>query len=140
MEKMILNDPAVYPSAEVLSAVLGESYSAFGELSLKVSEPPFGFTREWRFYKDGNSWLCKVTHGKKTIFWLSIWEGFFKTTFYFTEKTGKGIEGLEISEEMKKIFSCSNPAGRLFPLTIIHRDHLYIPDVLAIAGYKMHLK
>ena len=137
---MILNDPTVYPSVEVLSAVLGGSYSAYGELSLKVSEPPFGLTLEWRFYKDGNAWLCKVCHGKKTIFWLSVWDGFFKTTFYFTEKTGRGIEGLEISEEVKKSFSGSKPAGQLFPLTISHRDHLYIPDVLVIADYKMHLK
>lgn len=31
---------------------------------------------EWRYYKDGKSWLCKITQKNKTIVWISLWEPF----------------------------------------------------------------
>ena len=57
----------MYPDDEVLSRCLGdakETWNAFGDL-LTDSHPEF--LREWRYYKDGSSWLCKVTKKKKKM-------------------------------------------------------------------------
>ena len=57
---------------------------------------------EWRYYNDGKAWLCKVVNKKKTVFWLSIWEHYFKTSFYFTEKHLESIDALNIAYASRK--------------------------------------
>lgn len=139
MEKgPLLKDPLIPPSDEVFRKALGISYPAFVELSKSVTDS--GLTMEWRYYKDGKAWLCKVVFKKKTIFWLSVWDKHFKTTFYFTEKTGKGLVNLDINTELKEIFNHGKPIGKLIPLTIAIQKKEQIPDVLKIAEYKKALK
>jgi hypothetical protein len=140
MEKPILNDPEIFPAGEVLKNALGKCYPVFELLVNKLTREPFGLVPEWRYYKDGHAWLCKVVHQKKTIFWLSVWEGYFKTTFYFTEKTGAGIAGLDIMDEIKDTFSQNKHIGKLIPLTLSMRASEQIDDLLRIVGYKMSLK
>lgn len=136
----MLRDPETYPDQEVLKKALGPSYPAFEALMGTVTGEDIGLTREWRYYRDGGGWLCKVTHKKITIFWLSVWEGFFRTTFYFTEKTRLGISDLDIDEALKEAFSRSESVGKLIPhtFTIEHKDQ--IGDVLKVASYKKGLK
>ena len=136
MDKPLLNDPGIEPDEPVLKKVLGSSYPAFAALVKNIREEPLLLQPEWRYYRDGHAWLCKVVHKKKTVFWLSAWEGYFKITFYFTEKTGEGIPALPISEIVKSQFTSNRPIGRLLPLTLeIHREE-QLGDALQIAAYK----
>jgi hypothetical protein len=68
-----LIDESVYPDEKVLKNVLGDSYSAYYEL-LQVFDSK-KMEGEWRYYKDGKAWLCKVQYKKKTIVWMSAWKG-----------------------------------------------------------------
>ncbi|KPJ96417.1 MAG: hypothetical protein AMJ53_00770 [Gammaproteobacteria bacterium SG8_11] len=140
METQLLRDQQIFPSKEVLENELGRSYLAFEELTKRLSDVKYGLTIEWRFYKDGKAWLCKVCHKKKTIFWLSVWDKYFKTTFYFTEKSGKGINELNIEEELKESFSRSKAIGRLIPLTININEKEQVKDVIKLVDYKKSLK
>jgi hypothetical protein len=140
MELPALKDQNVYPSDKVLEETLANSFPAYLELRSRCSKELPGLSFEWRYYKDGNAWLCKAVYKKKTVFWLSVWDAFFKTTFYFTEKTGSGIAELEINEEMKKIFHESRPVGKLYPLTIPVKEPFPIGDLLKIIAYKLKQK
>jgi hypothetical protein len=81
----LLNKPEIQPTADVLKNVLKESYNAFEELSTILTNE-YNFTMNWKYYKDSKAWLCKVAYKKKkTIFWLSVWDGYFRTSFYFLE-------------------------------------------------------
>jgi hypothetical protein len=97
---------------------------------------------EWRYYNDGKSWLCKITFKKKTIIWLSVWENFFRVSFYFTEKNSVGIPALEINKEIKDNFEQAkkNTIGKLIPLLIEVNSENQIADILKIAEYKKKLK
>ena len=140
MEIQLLIDQDIFPTREVLKKVLGESYEAFDELTRSITDSESGLKMEWRYYKDGKAWLCKTTDIKKTIFWLSVWDKYFKTTFYFTEKTRPGILALDIDERIKERFRTSKFIGRLIPLTIYVERKKDINDVLKIAVYKRSLK
>lgn len=140
MEKSPLNNPEVYPEEGVLADLLESSFPVFQRCMTKISGEPLMLSPEWRYYKDGHAWLCKVTHKKKTVFWLSVWEGFFKTTFYFTEKTGAGVADLGIDPELLEKFRSNKPIGRLIPLTISVQDETQLDDLVRIAEYKMKLK
>jgi len=136
METQLLKDPAIYPSDEVLENVLGPSYPVFKELTRRISDVEFRLTIEWRYYMDGKAWLCKVIYKKKTIFWLSAWDKYFKITFYFTEKTKSGVLELDIKEEVKEIINNSKLIGKLIPLTINVHKKGQIQDILGIIEYK----
>lgn len=140
MEGILLKDQKIYPGTEVLKEALGKSYSVYEELFETITGKDYGLVPEWRYYNDGKAWLCKVCHKKKTVFWLSVWEGgFFKTAFYFTEKTGAAIGSLEIDEGIKKSFKAHKPVGKLLPLAIEVTVKKQLPDLLKIISYKMKL-
>jgi len=140
METMQLRDPQVLPVSEVLAEALCGSYPVFDELIKTITDPEIGLVVDWHYYNDGKAWLCKVIFKKKTIFWLSVWDGFFKTTFYFTEKNCASIFEMEIDENIKKEFSERKAIGKLLPLTINMKQKEQLPDLLKIIEYKKGLK
>lgn len=140
MEAIQLKDPQVIPSPEVLSSILGDAYPVYEELMQTISSPDYGIASEWNYYNDGKAWLFKALFKKKTVFWLSVWEGYFKTAFYFTEKNCNGIFELDIDENIKKEFVANKPIGKLLPLSMDMKLKEQLPDLLKIVTYKMKLK
>jgi hypothetical protein len=140
MDGQILKDPQVLPVEEVLGNALGSSFTTFNELINTITKSEFGLIPEWRYYKDGGAWLCKVQFKKKTIFWLSVWDGYFKTTFYFTEKNCGGLADLNIDEKILKDFAANKPIGKLLPLTLCIEQQEQLADLLKLAAYKKKLK
>jgi hypothetical protein len=139
--QMLLRDSNIYPSDDILKSVLGDTIYSVLESFLKIiTNEEYGLTVEWRFYNDGKAWLCKVIHKKKTILWLSIWTGFFKISFYFTEKYLENIEVLDVSETIKKEFSKAKPVGRLIPMIVNVTDRNQVDDLLTIVRFKKSLK
>ena len=134
-----MNDPHTYPTEIILKDALGESYAAYESLVEAISGPEYRLTMNWHYYKDGKAWLCKVSHKKKTVFWLSVWNKYFKTGFYFTEKTGAGLAGLDIPERLKEAYRDHKPVGKLRPLTIDIHEETIIPEVLKVIGYKINV-
>ena len=140
MESRLLRDPDVYPDKEVLESALGDVYVVFNALIETITNEKYELVLNWRYYKDGKSWLCKVTKKKKTVCWISVWNQFFKTGFYFTDKTRLGINELTVDKNIKIDFSQSKAIGKLIPLTINVSSKKQIADVLKIIEYKKNLK
>ena len=136
MEVQALRDENEFPDQAALKNVLGPSFSAFFLLEQKIHENNSGLAMEWRYYRDGKAWLCKVTTKKKTVCWLSVWNGYFKTTFYFTEKTGSAIAGLTIDQALKKKFHESKSIGKLIPLTLNIMEIDQLKDLTILIDYK----
>jgi hypothetical protein len=76
------------------------------------------FATEWRFYKDGKRWLFKVTKKKKTICWVSVFEGMFSTTFYFTENVEESLKNSDLKQELLEQFASAKKYGKIKPLTV----------------------
>ena len=140
MSMQLLKDQQQFPDEVTLKKVLGTSFEAFEELMKIISEPQFQLIAEWNYYNDGKSWLCKVQYKKKTVFWLSAWDQFFKTTFYFTLKNCSGIVEMDIDEKIKNDFGNSTSIGKLIPLTMEIHNKEQIKDLIKIIGYKKSLK
>jgi len=140
MEVQLLREQEIFPSKEVLQDVLGKVYDVWAELEIRLTQDELSLTLEWNYYKDGKSWLCKVCHKKKTVFWISVWEGFFKTVFYFTEKHLKGIADLDISEQIKEDFCRMKPIGKLLPMVININRQEQLVDLLKVVWFKKKAK
>jgi len=140
MENLMLRQQEVLPTEEVIEKFLGESFSVYKLLIDTIIDEPYTLSPEWNFYRDGKAWLCKVQFKKKTIFWLSVWEGYFNVTFYFTEKTSSGIADLDIDERIKYDFINCKPNGKFLPLTLVMKNKEQLADLLKITEYKKGLK
>lgn len=138
MEKPLLNNPLLFPTDVELKKVLGSAFEAFSELMLRISN--MELVPEWRFYKDGGAWLCKVLFKKKTVFWLSVWESHFKVVFYFTEKTVEGLMPLPIEGTLFQQLRLVNRIGKFIPLIFEIRTSAQLDDVFTVADYKKKLK
>ena len=140
METQLLRDSEIYPSQEVLKDLLGKVYDVLESFQTRVTQSDFALTFDWHYYKDGKSWLCKVCHKKKTIFWLSVWDGHFKTTFFFLERHLEAIAALDISEQIKEDFCCTKPVGKLLPMLLSINKQEQLTDLLKVIALKKGLK
>lgn len=140
METPLLKNPDAYPSDEILRSVLKDSYPAYEETMKQITGADHGLVPQWNYYKDGKAWLCKVGFKKKTIFWLSVWDGYSKAGFYFVERYCMGILELDIDKRIKEEFKSQKPIGTLFPLAIEMRRKEQVKDLLAVIEYKKSLK
>lgn len=138
--ELLLREREIFPSKEILRNALGERvYGVFEELEATLTSGEFALTLDWNYYRDGKAWLCKVCRKKKTVLWISVWNGFFKTAFYFMEKHIEDIAVMEISEEIKKEFYQTKPVGKLLPLLINVNRREQLSDLLKVTKYKINL-
>ena len=131
----LLNDQSIFPSEEILKNVLAESYAVFEELSAILTND--GVVFAWKYYKDSKAWLCNVSYKKKTIFWLSVWSGFFKTSFFFLERHLEGIAALNINEGS---FSIEKEWGKMIPFLFTVSKSEQLPDLLKMVELKKKAK
>jgi hypothetical protein len=140
METQLLREENPFPDDGVLKLNLGGIYDVYAELVSEITKEPYSLQMEWNYYKDGKSWLCKITFRKKTVMWLSVWNDCFKVSFFFTEKSKSGIEELKIAPTIKESFQKSKNIGKLIPLVISINEMSQIDDVLKIIVFKKSIK
>lgn len=138
--QILLRDPKVFPGPEVLKDSLKDAYTIYEEFMSSITGLEYELAPEWRYYNDGKVWLCKVIYKKKTIFWLSVWDEFFKVSFYFTKVTSKGVTDLTIRKSIKDKLISSKPVGKLIPLVVDVRKKEQLKDILKLVSYKKSLK
>lgn len=139
MSTQPLSDASILPTPEVIENALGSSYATYQQFREKITDQ-MQLTEEWRYYNDGKAWLCKVVFKKKTVFWLSVWEGFFKVGFYFTDKYRNEVEALDIDEKLLEDFRSNKNIGKLLPLSVDVDHPEQIDDLLKIISLKKKLK
>ena len=139
--QMLLRDAGIFPSGKILEEALGKNiYNVLLSFLEAVTNKEYGLVIEWRYYNDGKAWLGKAVYKKKTIFWLSVWEGFFKTSFFFTEKHLEAIAELDISETIKDEFAKAKTIGKLIPMIFDVNEENQLDDLLTVVQFKKSLK
>ncbi len=96
MEEPVLRDAEQFPSDDVLRRHLGRAMASWKALMAHVDEHDPGLSGEWRYYKDGKSWLYKATYKKLTLCWAAVFRGKFKTTCYFPDRAEPAITGSKL--------------------------------------------
>lgn len=140
MERPLLNDKDQYPDDEVLAKHLGKAKPAWDAFAASVAAGLGEAALEWRYYNDGKAWFCKVVHKKKTVCWISVWDKFFKTAFYFTAKSDTDIEALPIPADLKEGYRAHAPIGKLKPLVVEVKTKKALEPVSVLVKYKSGLK
>ena len=140
MEKPCLNDKSEYPDDEILSLHLGEAKKAWDAFMDVLAQDYPSFSGEWRYYNDGKRWLYKVTKKKKTISWISVWPGMFKTTFYFPDRAQEVIIASSLTQAYKDTFVHGKRYGNTRGLTIEVQSPADLDATKTLIGIKEKLK
>lgn len=138
MDTPALKDKDLFPSDDVLRQTLGASYPAFERWREMLTARQIDL--DWRYYNDGNAWLCKMMSAKNNLGWLIACDGCFRTTFYFTAKYAEAIAGAEIPGTAKEEYRRAEPTAKLRPLSVRISDNSLLNDALAILQLKQKLK
>ncbi|MDR0967104.1 MAG: DUF3788 domain-containing protein [Myxococcales bacterium] len=111
METQSLRAPDVFPFEDGLASALSNASNAYQQLIERLFKSELALV--WRYDRDGKAWLGKGVSGKKTIFWLSVWAGFFRISLYFIEKMRAPIQQLPIADEFMMTYSSIIPSPKL---------------------------
>ncbi len=133
-----LRDKEIYPDESVLRSILGESYAAYVEL-LELFQK-YELNYEWRYYQDGKAWLCKVQRKKKTIIWMSAWQGYMQATIYFPLKVLENVLALDIANDSKERITDAKNVGKSKPCIFEIRSSEVLIDLETVMKYKMICK
>ena len=139
MDTPVLNDKSQFPTDQVIFSHLGKSKALWNSLFQYLAREHPDFTQEWRYYNDGKSWLMKVQHKKKTVFWLSILEGSFRTSFYLHENAKQMVDGSTIPEELKDQFR-GKSFGKLHGIRVVYKNKKDIECAKELIGIKLSSK
>jgi hypothetical protein len=140
MDQPILRDKDQFPTEQLVFSHLGRSRVLWKLLFDSLHRDHPDFTEEWRYYNDGKSWLLKVQKKAKTIFWLAVVEGGFRTTFYFSDKTATAIAASEISGELKKQYRDGPRYGKIRGITIVHKKRRDVEDAGRLVEMKIAIR
>ena len=144
-----LRNPDIQPSNDVIASALGKSNNAYIKFIKELVNHDIHL--EWRYYNDGKAWLAKgvykwqgVRGGQKemTVFWLSIWDDFFKLTFFCPERSREDLLNLPLSNKVKQMIKESDKMGKLkfFPLVFdLFSDEMF-EDVFNLMNFKKSIK
>lgn len=130
-----LRDESVYPDEKVLKNILNISYESYTMLLDLFSESEL--SHEWKYYRDGKAWLCKAQIKKRTIVWISVWNGFIQATIYFPEKYLEKVYNLDISEVAKIKIKSTKNVGKSKPCIFEIRDKNILNDFSKVMKLKI---
>jgi hypothetical protein len=137
MNDLVLTDKEKYPTEEIIYSHIGKTKTHWQALFNLIEKDYPEFVQEWRYYNDGKSWLMKVTHKKKTIFWLSLIPKAFQITFYFGDKAEPVILGSALSEELKKGFVEGKHFGKIRGITLLMNNKMNVAAAKRLIEIKL---
>lgn len=120
--KLVLTDPDGQPTDAVVRAHLDATSHLWDELFDRIRTRHPDWTPEWRYYRDGNSWLLKVTHGSRTICWVSVTEGTFRLTVYLPARAAQAVASSDLRDDLRRQFQNSGSSRTRGMTVVFERD------------------
>lgn len=145
--QQLLRDANIEPTVGIIADGLGTTNTVYVKFIEELREYNISLM-DWRYYNDGKTWLSKGeykwttargTNKVKPVFWLSIWEGFFKVSFFFSEKMRTELLSLPISTDTKEIIKNTEATGKTMKsISIIFdiTDECQLNDVYVLAEFR----
>ena len=140
MEQLVLINQNEKPTEEIIFNHLGRTKNHWIAIFDFIDTTYPEFEKEWRYYKDGKSWLLKIIKKKKTVCWISVLKSKFKMTFYFTDKAEPAIMESAISEELKEQFKNGKYYNKIRGLTITFSNKKDVEYAKLLIDIKISVK
>lgn len=147
--QQLLRDPNIAPTGGIIADGLGASNSAYIRFTEELQR--HGISIGWRYYNDGKAWLGKGlyqwtssrgTQKETNLFWLSIWDGFFRVSLFIPEKAREDARLLPLGDAVREMIDKAAQMGKLkfFPLVFDLRSDQLFADMFTLIQFKKTLK
>jgi len=140
MEPIVLTDPNVQPTDELIFSIIGENSIYWEQIIGYLYDNHFDITEEWRFYNDGKSWLYRTLQKKKTIYWVGVQSDTFRVSFWLSEKSLPMIEASTIPESIKEEYRNAKPFNKSRCVTVVMTSPDDLKNVLKLIELKLKIK
>jgi hypothetical protein len=140
MEPIVLTDPNVQPTDELIFSIIGENSVYWEKIIDHLYDNHFDITEEWRFYNDGKSWLHRALRKKKTIYWIGVIKDTFRISFWFGDKAEPAIEASVLPEHIREEFRNAKRYAHSRCISIEVRTPEDLQNVLDLIELKIKLK
>lgn len=146
-DNQLLRDPNIEPTDEVIAKGLKEANAAFIKFVDGIKQQGISLM-DWRYYNDGKAWLSKGEYKWQTprgaekvkpIFWLSIWDGFFKVSFFFGYDVQEELLSLPLSQKTKQLIMDAKPMGktmRFMPIVLDITSDTQLNDIYTLSEFR----
>jgi len=104
MEPIVLTDPNVQPTEELIFSIIGENSVYWTQIIDYLYSHHSDISEQWRFYNDGKSWLYRTLRKKKTIYWIGVIKDTFRISFWFGDKAEPVLLASDLPERIKEEF------------------------------------
>jgi hypothetical protein len=140
MDPIVLTDPSVQPTEELIFSIIGENSVYWEQLIEYLYETHFDITEEWRFYNDGKSWLYKAMRKKQTLYWIGVIKDTFRISFWFGNKAEPVILASSLPESIKEEFRNAKRYGQLRAISIEMRSPEDLGNAIKLIDLKVKIK
>lgn len=111
--KKLLTNPKQIPNEELFKEILSKQwYQTYKEIQKIISG--FGFCAGWRYYKDGKSWLYKITQKRKQLFGFHSGKPFLNQVSILQKKAGVDWRVYILTQKLRRPFQKQNQSENYF--------------------------
>lgn len=140
MEPIVLTDPGVQPTDELIFSIIGENRVYWQNLIDYLYDHHSDISEQWRFYNDGKSWLYRTLRKKKTIYWVGIQKDTFRVSFLIPEKAEQLIETSDLTENVKEEYRNAKRSSFGRAITVVMRTQEDFDNVVKLVELRMKIK
>lgn len=105
MSKLVLTEKDSIPTEKTLKKTLGDTFKFYLSIRNTIQKQLSPIIFEWKYYGKKNGWLLKHLYKKRNLFFLLVFDGYFKLSFTFgdsaVEKINKSDLNKNIIEQLK---------------------------------------
>lgn len=140
MEPIVLTDPNVKPTEELIFSIIGENSVYWEKLVDYVYDNHFDITEEWRFYNDGKSWLYRTLRKKKTLYWIGVIKDTFRISFWFGDKAEPVLLASALPDNIKEEFRNAKRYAHSRAISIEVHTEEDVRNAIALIELKVKMK
>ncbi|WP_234571803.1 DUF3788 family protein [Rhodohalobacter sp. 614A] len=137
MTESAFHEKNITPDEVQIREKLKQAYTPLLELRETVKKIAGETVEEWKFYGPKNGWILKTFLKKRNLFFIIIYDGFFRASFVFGEKTVSKILESDISENLKKELSKARKYAEGRGVSMIVKDNSFIVDFQKLLKFKI---
>ena len=90
------------PLEAQIKEIIKEKYKILDAIRQYIRESIGETNEEWKYYGVKNGWLLKTLLKKRNLFFIVIYDGYFRINFVFGDKAVDSVLESDISPEIKK--------------------------------------
>ena len=102
MSENVFTTREIQPDDEMVKEKLGANYAHLENIRQFIDDEIGATTREWKFYGKKHGWNMKTFLKKRNLFFIVIYDGYFRIGFVFGEKAVKIVLDSDIDQSLKK--------------------------------------